>query len=78
MTMLYVLAAAFGAGAFWLATNFRVVKQFERGVVFRFGKVQQGVRGPGLRVRLDQLPALAQRDDPADCRGCGESDSLDP
>jgi regulator of protease activity HflC (stomatin/prohibitin superfamily) len=50
MTIFYVLAAAFGAGAFWLASNFRVVKQFERGVVFRFGRVQSRVRGPGLTV----------------------------
>jgi regulator of protease activity HflC (stomatin/prohibitin superfamily) len=28
----------------------RVVKQYERGVVFRFGRVQPEVRGPGLAV----------------------------
>jgi regulator of protease activity HflC (stomatin/prohibitin superfamily) len=48
MIAFYVLAAAFGVGALWLATTVRVVKQFERGVVFRFGRVQSGVRGPGL------------------------------
>ncbi len=46
--VLYALAAVVGAGVFWLATNFRVVKQFEQGVVFRFGRVQKAVRGPGL------------------------------
>ena len=44
----YVLAAVAGLGALWLATTVRVVKQFERGVVFRFGRVQSRVRGPGL------------------------------
>ncbi len=48
MITLYALAAAFGIGVLWLGTNIRVVKQFERGVVFRFGRVQPGVRKPGL------------------------------
>jgi regulator of protease activity HflC (stomatin/prohibitin superfamily) len=52
MTIFYVLAAVFGTGAFWLATNLRVVRQFERGVVFRFGRVQQSVRGPGLTMLI--------------------------
>jgi regulator of protease activity HflC (stomatin/prohibitin superfamily) len=48
MITIYVLAAIFGVGALWLATTVRVVQQFERGVVFRFGRVQSRVRGPGL------------------------------
>jgi regulator of protease activity HflC (stomatin/prohibitin superfamily) len=52
MTVLYALSALAGAGVFWLATNIRVVKQFERGVVFRFGRVQPGVRGPGLTMLI--------------------------
>jgi regulator of protease activity HflC (stomatin/prohibitin superfamily) len=32
------------------AVSIRVVKQFERGVVFRFGRVRASVRGPGLAV----------------------------
>ena len=52
MTILYALAAAFGLGVFLLGTNVRVVKQFERGVVFRFGRVQTGVRGPGLALLM--------------------------
>ena len=53
MTILYSLAAtgAVGLAAISLALmNFRVVKQFERGVVFRFGRVQSRVRGPGLMM----------------------------
>src|SRR5271155_767082 len=61
MIILYALAAAFGLGALWLATTVRVVKQYERGVIFRFGRVQPGVRGPGLTLlipiadRLDKV-----------------------
>ena len=51
MTILYPLAAAGAAALFtlWLALqNIRVIKQFERGVVYRFGRVQDRVRPPGL------------------------------
>src|SRR6202051_2815123 len=48
----WVLAAAFGLGVLWLGTTVRVVKQFERGVVFRFGRGQTGVRGPGLTLLI--------------------------
>jgi regulator of protease activity HflC (stomatin/prohibitin superfamily) len=50
MITFYALAATFGLGVLWLGTNLRVIKQFERGVVFRFGRVQSGVRGPGLTM----------------------------
>src|SRR6476646_7867640 len=50
MITLYALAAAVGVGVLWLGTNIKVVKQFERGVGFRFGRVQSGVRGPGLTM----------------------------
>jgi hypothetical protein len=61
MITLYALAATLGLGVLWLGTNLRVVKQFERGVVFRFGRVQSRVRGPGLTMlmpiadRLDRV-----------------------
>jgi len=51
MTILYTLAAAgaAGIGVLWVALqNIRVIKQFERGVVYRFGRVQSRVRPPGL------------------------------
>ena len=51
MTILYTLAAAgaAGIGVLWAALqNIRVIKQFERGVVYRFGRVQSRVRPPGL------------------------------
>jgi regulator of protease activity HflC (stomatin/prohibitin superfamily) len=52
MIILYALAAAFGLGMVWLGTCVRVVKQFERGVVFRFGRVQSSIRGPGLTLLI--------------------------
>jgi regulator of protease activity HflC (stomatin/prohibitin superfamily) len=61
MITLYALAAALALGALWLATNIRVVKQFERGVVFWFGRVQSRLREPGLTMlipiadRLDKV-----------------------
>jgi regulator of protease activity HflC (stomatin/prohibitin superfamily) len=50
--ILYALAGVVGAGLFWLATNLRVIKQFERGIIFRFGRVQEGIRGPGLTMLI--------------------------
>ena len=52
MIIFYSLAAALGLGVLWLGTSVRVVKQFERGVVFRFGRLQTGVRGPGLTLLI--------------------------
>ena len=52
MNTLYALAAAFGIGVLWLGTNIKVIKQFERGVVFRFGRVQSGLREPGLTMLI--------------------------
>jgi regulator of protease activity HflC (stomatin/prohibitin superfamily) len=50
MILTYALVAAAALGLLWLGQNIRVVKQFERGVVFRFGRVQSGIRGPGLTM----------------------------
>ncbi|WP_424556252.1 slipin family protein [Streptacidiphilus pinicola] len=47
-----VVLGVLGAGALWLATGVRVVQQFEKGVVFRFGRVRSGIRGPGLTLLL--------------------------
>ncbi|MER6008869.1 slipin family protein [Nonomuraea angiospora] len=37
-------------GAVVLCASVRVIKQFERGVVLRFGKVRSEIRGPGLAL----------------------------
>lgn len=52
MIVLYILAAAIGLVLLCLGANLRVVKQFERGVVFRFGRVQTNVRAPGLTMLI--------------------------
>ncbi|MGX9792458.1 SPFH domain-containing protein [Mycobacterium sp. MMS18-G62] len=55
MSILYSLAVAGAAalGVIWLGVqNIRVIKQFERGVVFRFGRVQSRVRQPGLTTLI--------------------------
>ena len=52
MITLYALSAAVGIAVLWLGTNIKVIKQFERGVVFRFGRVQSGLRGPGLTMLI--------------------------
>ena len=42
------VTALAGAGLLWFAAGFRVVRQYERGVVFRFGRVREaGDRRPG-------------------------------
>ncbi|MFV8163513.1 MULTISPECIES: SPFH domain-containing protein [Mycobacteriaceae] len=55
MEMLYTVALL-GAGAialFWLGvSNIRVVRQYERGVVFRLGRVRDNVRQPGLTMLI--------------------------
>jgi regulator of protease activity HflC (stomatin/prohibitin superfamily) len=50
MVIFYVLLVAVSLGVVWLAASVRVVTQFQRGVVYRFGKVRSAVRGPGLAV----------------------------
>jgi len=51
-------AAVAAAGAAYLMAAARVVKQYERGVVFRLGKLMSDVRGPGFTLIVpfvDQL-----------------------
>ncbi|MEU0479092.1 slipin family protein [Streptosporangium sp. NPDC006013] len=49
-TVIYVLIAIMVLGAIWLKSGVRIVKQFERGVVFRFGQVRPELRAPGLAL----------------------------
>ena len=48
--LLDVLAVAGGVALAAAAISLRVVKQYERGLVFRFGRVLDQVRGPGLAM----------------------------
>jgi regulator of protease activity HflC (stomatin/prohibitin superfamily) len=43
-----VVSVVAAVGVVGLAASVRVVKQFERGLVFRFGQVHRKLRGPGL------------------------------
>ncbi|SEL64421.1 slipin family protein [Streptacidiphilus jiangxiensis] len=52
MVAVDVILGVLGVGAIWVATGVRVVQQFERGVVFRFGRVRSGVKQPGLTLLL--------------------------
>lgn len=45
-----ILSAVVVAGGAWLASSVRVVKQYERGLVYRFGRVRPRVAEPGLMV----------------------------
>jgi regulator of protease activity HflC (stomatin/prohibitin superfamily) len=45
-----LLAVAGGAALAAVAISLRVVKQYERGIVFRFGRILDQVRGPGLAM----------------------------
>ncbi|TDU87869.1 SPFH domain-containing protein [Kribbella voronezhensis] len=50
MIIVYLLLAALVVGLIGAASCVRVVKQFERGVVFRFGRVRPVIRQPGLAL----------------------------
>ena len=58
MTILYTLLAVAGLGVAGLATSIRVITQYERGVIFRFGRVREAVRGPGLTVLVPAVDRL--------------------
>ncbi|WP_410590805.1 slipin family protein [Amycolatopsis sp. lyj-23] len=45
-----IFSAVVIAGGAWLASSVRVVKQYERGLVYRFGRVRSRVQEPGLAL----------------------------
>jgi regulator of protease activity HflC (stomatin/prohibitin superfamily) len=52
------LVAAIGLGAAWFALSARVIKQYEQALIFRFGRVLPGIRGPGLTMLLPGIDRL--------------------
>ncbi len=48
MTALYVATVLVVVALIGLAASVRILKQYERGVQFRLGRVREGARGPGL------------------------------
>jgi regulator of protease activity HflC (stomatin/prohibitin superfamily) len=58
MVVLDVLIAVAGLGAVGLAASARIVKQYERALIFRFGRVREAVRGPGLTLIVPGVDRL--------------------
>ncbi|MET8771342.1 slipin family protein [Streptomyces sp. NPDC004658] len=59
--LVVTLAALGSAGVVYLAMAARVIKQYERGVLFRLGRVTGEVRSPGLNLIIpfvDRLPKV--------------------
>ncbi|KOX02931.1 slipin family protein [Streptomyces sp. NRRL B-3648] len=56
--LVVAVAAAGSAGLVYLATAARVVKQYERGVLFRLGRVSGEVRSPGLNLIIPFVDRL--------------------
>lgn len=50
MGLIDVLFIVLVLGVLYVASGVKVVKQYERGVVLRFGRLQEAVRGPGLTM----------------------------
>jgi regulator of protease activity HflC (stomatin/prohibitin superfamily) len=50
MTIIYLLIAIVAIGMLVLGSSVRVITQFERGVVLRFGRLLTTTRGPGLAL----------------------------
>lgn len=56
---LLTAAIAAGAGvAVCMGAAARVVKQYERGLVFRFGRLREGIRGPGFTMIVPAIDRL--------------------
>jgi regulator of protease activity HflC (stomatin/prohibitin superfamily) len=50
MTVVYILIVVVLVALAGVATGIRILKQYERGVMFRLGRVRGGARGPGMIV----------------------------
>src|SRR5262245_27148349 len=50
MVIVGALLGALGLAAIWFGLSARIVKQYERALIFRFGRVLDAVRGPGLNL----------------------------
>jgi regulator of protease activity HflC (stomatin/prohibitin superfamily) len=48
MVLSYIVMGVLALGGIWASASLRVIKQYERGLVFRFGRVRTVVREPGL------------------------------
>jgi regulator of protease activity HflC (stomatin/prohibitin superfamily) len=70
MTALIVVLSVLVLLGLLFASSARVVQQYERGVLFRLGRVQQPVRAPGLNMIVpvvDHLERSACKSSPCRC-----------
>jgi regulator of protease activity HflC (stomatin/prohibitin superfamily) len=58
MMIIESLIAVLGLGAAGTAASARIVRQYERGLVFRFGRIREGIRGPGLALIVPAVDRL--------------------
>ena len=58
MLIVDALFAVAALGATWFALSARIVKQYERGLVFRLGRVREQIRGPGLAMIIPGVDRL--------------------
>ncbi len=58
MIIVDILIVLLILGVLGLAFSSRVIKQYERGLVFRLGRVQEPVRGPGLAMIVPGIDRL--------------------
>ena len=48
----YIILLILAVAVIGASSSLRVIKQYEQGLIFRFGRVQPGVRSPGLAVLM--------------------------
>ncbi len=58
MLLVYLLLGILALAGIWLSSTARVIKQYERGLVFRFGRVLPVVRDPGLTFIMPMADRL--------------------
>jgi regulator of protease activity HflC (stomatin/prohibitin superfamily) len=58
MVIIGALIAALALAAVWFGLSARIIKQYERGLVFRFGRVLDTTRGPGLNLIVPAIDRL--------------------
>ncbi len=56
--LIELLIAILVVGVVCVAASAKVVKQYERGVVFRFGRLQERTRGPGITMIIPAVDRL--------------------
>ena len=58
MVIIGALIAALALAAVWFGLSARIIMQYERRLVFRFGRVLETIRGPGLNLIVPAVDRL--------------------